>query len=226
MHTFRTRTITITLLAGAMWLSGASPVWAESAYRYWSFWTVQDGAWAYANVGPASVEARDGEAFGWRFGISTEQGSPEAAPRADPGDLFESACADTRHSEDDVRVAFILDAGEPDPAPDGQVAPAPRMVCAVVPAGSTTAMALSAVAELRVEAGFVCGIDGYPQGECAPALALPESKETNTAAEPLPVATADADSSDTDSPAATIIVVSIGAIASILVFHLLRRRAR
>ncbi|MFM1918363.1 MAG: hypothetical protein RJB01_1878 [Actinomycetota bacterium] len=226
MHTLWARAITITLLAGVGWLIGASPAWADTAYRYWSFWTVSEDSWAYANVGPASLEARDGDAYGWRFGISTEQGSPEAAPRTEAGELFERGCADAVHGEDQVRVAFFLDAGESVAAPDGQVPPAPRITCAVVPKGSTTAIALSAVTELRVDAGFVCGIDGYPEGECAPAIALPESAGMNTATTPLPSTGEDSHTGESDSPAATIIVVSIGAIAGILIFVVLRRRAR
>lgn len=230
MPSLRTRSITSTLtftfLTGVVWLGGASPVWAETAYRYWSFWTVNQGSWAYANVGPASVEVRDGDAFGWRFGISTEQGSPEAAPRVEAEELFALACAGTSPENNVVRVAFILDSGEPDSAPGGQVAPAPRLACALVPQGSTSAVALSAVAELRVEAGFVCGVDGYPQGECAPAIELSDSSGIDIAANPLTVADENSESVDTDSPIATITVVLIGAIAAAIVLFVIRRRAR
>lgn len=205
---------------------GASPVWAETAYRYWSFWTVNEDSWAYANVGPASVEVRDGDAFGWRFGISTEQGSPEAAPRTEAAELFALACAGTSPEDNQVRVAFLIDAGDSDSAPDGQVAPAPRMVCAVVPQGSTSAMALSAIAELRVEAGFVCGVDGYPQGECAPAIDLPDSSKMDIATNDRPVAETNSESEDSASPFATIAVVLIVAIAAIIVLFVIRRRAR
>lgn len=226
MAKLRTRTTTITLLAAVAWLGGASPVWAETAYRYWSFWTVNEGTWGYANVGPASVEVHDGDAFGWRFGISTEQGSPEAAPRTDPGELFALACAGSSTGDNQVRVAFLIDAGDSDSAPDGQVAPAPRMACAVVQQGSTSAMALSAIAELRVEAGFVCGVDGYPQGECAPAIELPDSSRPSGANGALPTADTESDPEETDSPAATITVVLIGAITAIIVLLVIRRRSR
>ena len=227
MPNLRTRTTTtITLLVAVAWLGGASPVLAETAYRYWSFWTVTEGTWTYANVGPASVEVRDGDAFGWRFGISTEQGSPDAAPRAEAGELFALACAETPPEVDHVRVGFILDSGGPDSTPDGQVTPAPRMACGVVPQGSTSAVALSGVAELRVEAGFVCAIDGYPQGECAPAIELPDSSEVNIATNALPAADTSSESADTDSTAATVAVVLVIAIAGILIFFVIRRRAQ
>jgi len=39
--------------------------------------------------------------------------------------------------------------------------------------GSTAAQSLSTIANLRVDQGFVCGVDGYPESECAPVVELP-----------------------------------------------------
>lgn len=174
----RTRVLLSTLLVAGFVGLGAGAAHAETGYRYWSFWTVDANTWTYAQLGPASTTVADGDVHGWRFAISISDGSLAPAPRTEPAQAFTAICGDTPQQAGSARVAVVLDAGTPEAAPTGQVPPTPRGACAVVADGSTGATALSSVAELRVESGFVCGVDGYPQGECAAAADQPADTAT------------------------------------------------
>ena len=56
------------------------------------------------------------------------------------------------------------------------------VVTCVVVAESATGLAIAqAVADLRVDSGFVCGIDGYPASECAPLVEVPTTSRTDDA---------------------------------------------
>jgi hypothetical protein len=163
----RTRVLLSTLLMAGFLGLGAGVAHAETGYRYWSFWTTDAATWTYAQIGPASTVVSDGDVHGWRFAVSISDGSLAPAPRTDPTRAFQAICGTTPQQPGSARVAVVLDTGTPAIAPDGQQPPTPRGACAVVADGSTGATVLSSVAELRVESGFVCGIDGYPRGECA-----------------------------------------------------------
>jgi len=212
----RTRVLLGTLLMAGLFGLGAGVAHAETGYRYWSFWTADANSWTYAQVGPASTVVSDGDVHGWRFAVSTSDGSLAPAPRTDPAQAFTVACGATPEQPGSARVAVVLDPGTEATAPAGQQPPKARGACAVVADGSTGATVLSSIAELRVEAGFVCGIDGYPQGECAvtadqPAITETEQVDvlatqtaTQTASEPPSI--------QTDAPTAWPIVIGAGLI--------------
>jgi len=42
---------------------------AESAYRYWTYWQGNAGAWQFATQGPATSNPADGSVEGWRFAV-------------------------------------------------------------------------------------------------------------------------------------------------------------
>lgn len=187
------RVVVTTCFIAGLVLFGAGPTQAQSGYRYWSFWQVEDNQWRYSQIGPASQPVMDGDVHGWRFGVSTQDGSAAPQPRTDPAQAFQSICGAVLVDSNEVRVAVLVDSGQQDIAPSGQQAPEPQPACAVVPEGSTGATALSAVAELGINDGFICSINGYPSGECAvavdgPADAIEESPTpTNSGDNPVPL---------------------------------------
>lgn len=161
------RALIAALLIGS---AAITPAFADDAYRYWSYWNADAGAWQYAKFGPAMTKAKDGGVDGWRYGVGTLRSStpPSIAPD------FNAICGNTVAGTDQVRVAVVIDFGT------GTDAPAPRSACAVVAAGLTRASALTAVAPLRLNQGFVCGIDNYPQTGCSENAAAPTTTPTAT----------------------------------------------
>lgn len=156
------------------------PVVAEQAYRYWTYWVLENGQWAFSQVAPAGTLPEDGAVQGWRFAVTTVAGSSSAAPRTDPALAFERACADVQAIAGTKRVAVVIDPGEAGIAPNGETPPSPQAACAVVDLDATGAQALSSVANLRVDNGLVCGIDNYPARECAVTIAAVEATQATT----------------------------------------------
>lgn len=193
------RVVLTTCLLAALVMLGAGPAQAQSGYRYWSFWQVESNQWRYSQIGPASLPVADGDVHGWRFGVSTQDGSIAPKPRIDPTEAFEAICGSVSAGPSEVRVAVLIDSGQQDIAPSGQQAPAPQPACAVVPEGSTGATALSSIAELRVSDGFICAINGYPSGECAASVEVPSTSQSQEADAIL---LADEPMNATDDPAA------------------------
>ena len=100
-------------------------------------------------------------------------------PSVDPD--FESICAGTERQDDAKRVGLVIDPGTIDQSPDGEH-PGALVVTCVGVAESATGLAIAqAVADLRVDSGFVCGIDGYPASECAPLVEVPTTSRTDDA---------------------------------------------
>lgn len=234
-----------------------------TAYRYWSYWTVVDGTWVFATSGPAARAPQDGDVEGWRFARSTTTG--DQPPRTSAALAFDRACGSTPAATDPagsgsgsgtVRVAIVIDPGTPDDAPAGQAPAQPRMACAVVAAGASSAQALSSTSDVRAEQGFVCALDGYPMGECAPIVtgsrppAARSSASPSTApldvfasqpVDPAPVDQSPVDQSPVDadpvasgpaapstSPAPMVITITLvlGALAAALIISRHRRGSR
>lgn len=192
----------IRVLITALLLSSAviTPASAENAYRYWSYWQADNATWQYAKLGPAMMKATDGGVDGWRYGVGTVQSANPPAIRGD----FDTICGDTSAPPDRVRVAVVIDYGSE------AGAPAPRAACAVISKGLTRASALAAVAPLRLDQGFVCGIDGYPASGCgesvdaSQATATPKGTTRAVApAEPASTAEAPSDTTGADTAAPT-----------------------
>ena len=165
---------------------GAPAAQAQTAYRYWSYWSVGDGAWSFATLGPASAVPPDGAVEGWRFAVTTEQASAQDAPRPAAGAAFADVCGSTAPVEGSKRIALVLDFGEPGDAPSGERPPATVTECVVADADASGYEVLSAVAQVRTEDGLVCGIDGFPAAGCADVV------DTSTSASTPPSATASA----------------------------------
>jgi hypothetical protein len=146
---------------------------AESGYRYWTFWVSDGNDWRFATEGPATTRTNEGDVFGWRFAITTATATMDAQPSISAPDAFAEACTDVSAPQGEHRLAIVIDYGSADQAPDGEAPPANRIECVIAADGSTAAQSLSAIADLRVDQGFVCGVDGYPVSECAPVVELP-----------------------------------------------------
>ncbi|MDP4804655.1 MAG: SCO2322 family protein [Candidatus Nanopelagicales bacterium] len=146
---------------------------AESGYRYWTFWVSEGENWRFATEGPATTRTSEGDVFGWRFAITTATATKDAQPSISAPAAFAKACADVSAPEGEHRLAIVIDYGSADQAPEDEVPPTNRIECVLALDGSTAAQSLSTIANLRVDQGFVCGVDGYPESECAPVVELP-----------------------------------------------------
>ncbi len=175
------RVLLAAVLLGAGALLGVAPsAAAANEYRYWSYWWAQETSWRYAPAG-ASHRVNDGDVEGWRLSVSPNGGAP--APRGPAG--FGAICGDVPQQDGRIRVGLVVDYGTPQDAPAGQQPPAGVVTaCAVVPTGATGFSVLGTHGSARLDAGFVCGINGYPAGECAVAVA--PSPEPTAAPSPKP----------------------------------------
>ena len=183
---------------------GAPAAQAQTAYRYWTYWQVQDTAWRFASIGPASALPADGAVEGWRFAVTTEQADARDAPRVGAVTAFADICGTTDPSAGSKRVALVLDFGDPADAPDGQAPPAPVTECVVVAPDASGYQVLSAVAAVRAEDGLVCGIDGFPGSGCADVVdaAAPTAVPNTTDAAPTDATATDAAATTAATPAA------------------------
>jgi hypothetical protein len=129
--------------------------------------------WRFATEGPATTRTNEGDVFGWRFAITTATATKDAQPSISAPDAFTEACTDVLAPAGQHRLAIVIDYGSADQAPVGEAPPADRIECVIAADGSTAAQSLSSIANLRVDQGFVCGVDGYPASECAPVVELP-----------------------------------------------------
>ncbi|HSE10469.1 MAG TPA: SCO2322 family protein [Nocardioidaceae bacterium] len=140
----------------------AGPAHAEDGYQYWNYFHLENDTWAFSQVGTADYRPEDGDVEGFRYGTSTESTGIE--PRADLGEVnFETICADTEAAAGEKRVALVLDFGVDE---GNGPPPEPRAECAVVAQDATTQQVLGEVAEVRVEGGMTCALDGYPATGC------------------------------------------------------------
>lgn len=194
-------------------LIGAPTAHAEGLTRYWSYWNGSDGAWSYATQGAGTTIPQAGDVEAWTFVVSegmTDAGGP---PTRDPRRVWLEACGTVASNQGQKAVAVVLDFGTADIAPAGETPPGTRTECAVVDAGATGFQILSAVADVRADGGFLCGIDGFPREECAPIIDAPE---------PAPVASDVAQAPSEESsgtPWWTLGVLAVAAIVGLVVWR-------
>lgn len=169
------RAVCCSVLIATASLGVPIPAFADSGYRYWSYWhgdTTEPGEWVYASEGSGTRVPADGDVEGWRFGVAGEASRIEPTVSSD----FASICAGVTPTEGDKRVGIVIDAGLPDQAPAGERPSGTRIECVLAPTGATGYQVLMQIANVRTDAGFVCGIDGYPSQECAPLVDTSESQ--------------------------------------------------
>lgn len=205
---------------------------AETAYRYWTFWTVAGSEWVLSQVGPASTVPVDGDVQAWRFAVTANASSSTYPPRTDPKLAFEKICGMVTKPTGQIRVAMVIDPGLSNSAPAGQSPPPARGACAVIAESRSGADALMAIATPRVDKGLVCGIDEYPIGECAIAIdttSISPDGDEDILTVPMPavseVAVAAAPVPEKGSPVPLIAVGLIIALGLVGAWLLQRRRA-
>jgi hypothetical protein len=147
-----------------------------AAYRYWSYWLGSEGAWTFANVGPAFRIPADGTLEGWRFSVSGVEGNRMPSFDAD----FEAVCGNTASEEGRKRVAVVVDPGGAEDAPEGEQPPGAWAMCVVAEPRATGYDVLRAAATVRAERGLICGIGGYPARGCADVTAEPTPTPTKS----------------------------------------------
>jgi hypothetical protein len=227
------RTTLAVLAALLLPLAFATTASAES-FRYWGYFQWTDGAWAFAQTGPADTVPEDGSVEGWRFAVGDETST--RFPRT--GDVFEEVCGSVDPAADEKRVAVVIDYGTAEDAPDGDTVPEPRGECAQVPADASGADVLAAVAEIRSDAGLTCALDGYPSSGCgdpvdgaAPTdteqtvdIAVPATADQTGAPETgEPVDDASGSGADSGTVALVLAIVAVVAVAVAAAVRMRRR---
>ncbi|WP_234348091.1 SCO2322 family protein [Streptomyces specialis] len=197
----------VTVVSGLLGPGAAPAVAADSAYRYWSFWTwdTDEDRWTYATQGPGTLRVGDGDLIGFRFAVS-DGASDMRAPR--DASAYDAICGDG------AGVAIVVDFGTARDAPEGETPPAPRTACARPPGGATAAEALAGVAEpLRYDSdALLCAIAGYPARGCADQLS--EDGDGDSAA------------SGDGGGSAVAVLAGVGTVAALAAAAWLRARRR
>jgi len=159
------RVVLAALVAAGLAVLTVAPAHA-APYRYWGFYQLTNGAWAFAQKGPADTVPADGSVDGWRYAVADVDST-----RYPRGVLtFEQICGTTPAQAGKKRVGLVLDYGRPsdaaEGAADGATPPEPEALCAVVPAAATSDAVLAAAGGVRTEKGLVCSVAGYPSKDC------------------------------------------------------------
>jgi LPXTG-motif cell wall-anchored protein len=219
----RTGSLTVPLLAvlslllGLLGLTGlvvtAPPANAEPGFRFWGYYHLQDGAWAASNKGADGFTPEDGTVEGFRYATTT--GSVvNRPPRALP--TFQDICADTEAGQGQKRVGLVVDYGTGQDAAGGATPPQPEALCAVAPNDASAQQMLESAAQVRVEQGLICAIEGYPASGCAEQVAnarVPRNEQQVDLT--LPSETQQS-AADADESSVTMPLVGVGAIVLLL----------
>jgi hypothetical protein len=214
-----------------------------AAYRYWTYWQAVPGtnSWGFATQGPGTAVPPDGAVEGWSYSISAESATADAAPGVAPD--FDAACVGVGSVPGTKRVALVIDPGPAAIAPEGEQPIEAVAECVQIEEEATGYDILRSVAQVRTEDGLVCGVDGYPERECAPILDDAQAttltaRTVEPVAEPVtkqagePVAEPVAEqageqvesSESSGTPVATIVVVGLLAIGVVIFLWTRRRR--
>lgn len=225
MATVRRRTTSVAAVALAclaVLVAVGAPAHA-AAYRYWTYWTSDAGAWTFSSTGPSFRIPVDGTVEGWRFAVSTTAG--DDPPRVAPA--FDEICGGTAAQEGRKRIALVIDAGDTSSAPDGQVPPQPVATCVVADPDATGYDVLRSIATVRTDDGLICAIADYPAGECAPAVDATSPAPSAATLAPSEVASiAPAASGDAPGGGTPLATLAVGGILIAAVAFLLTRGRR
>lgn len=220
-------TSALTLISVGAFVVAAPIASAQDTYRYWSYWYAEGPSWQYATEGSGTRVPADGDIEGWRFGFanSPDDIKPTTAPD------FAVLCADTPESPDRKRVAVVVEFGDGKSAPDGEVPPPSRTACVSVDVAATGYQILTELVDVRIDAGFVCSIEGFPAQECAPLVEEPDdAQETVPASEPEQqedVSASTTPAQETQSSAAPAIITALTlSFLAVVGFRLWRRSQR
>lgn len=152
----------IAVAVTALMVLGTSPAQAETGYRYWSFWLNNNG-WEMAQEGAGTLIPKDGDIQGWRYITSPSNTTLEYAPRSSKS--FNEICGDYPAEPESVRVALIIDFGNPEDYPKDTQIPETYEYCSIIKAGDSS-MALLQGLDIRENGGMICALDALPATGC------------------------------------------------------------
>ncbi|MCB0918325.1 MAG: hypothetical protein KDC39_07120 [Actinobacteria bacterium] len=154
--------ILLAALAAAVLVGGGlTGAQAQETYRYWSLWVPTSGSWQAAEVGAADILLSDGGVVGARYVETGAALSPSDAPGRSP--VFDELCPDVPVTTGRLRVAVVIDYGDPALAPTGQQTPVLTTTCLSLRSPTHALAALSQAAGVSDSAGFISAIGGYPR---------------------------------------------------------------
>lgn len=211
------RNIAIIFIASI--LTSISSITSANAadYRYWTFWVTTNDQWSFANEGAGTLIATDQLVTGWKFAVTgVDNGLPPVTSAS-----FAELCPDTSEQAGAVRVAVVVDFNDSTIAPDGEIPPSETKIsCISLKEGLTAADALNESGlEIRANAGFVCGINGYPKEECGIEVAAPTEIATT---QEVPAVVEETSTSSRNNPA----IIGLGVIAIITALVVSRMRKK
>jgi hypothetical protein len=195
---------------------------AETAWRYWSYWQLNDGVWESAMTGPADVKAEDGQVQGWRYITAGIDITADLAPRTD--ETFESICAGVAAADGIARVAVVVDFGDVTDYSDSADAAAvgkTQTACVEVKAGDPSSVLLSSAFETREESGMVCAVNNLPATGCGEEVELTDSVDeeilTTTAVD-------DQVTEETQTDASSYLTLAAALLASVAIVLVIRNK--
>lgn len=191
----------LVLLLTALFLgAGTGPARAADGYKYWNYFHVTAGKYAFAKTGPSGYTPKDGSVEAYRYGLSSTAAGIDPRTAATTYTVDEICATSPAAKTGQKRVGVLIDYGTVEEAARGESPAEPRAACAVVSDGANGQQVLDAVADIRLDKQLLCGIDGYPVTSCSvtvkdpPATAQEQPVAFEVPAEP---------SSDGASPAAS-----------------------
>ena len=199
----RSAVVAFAILIGAAGLALAAPSGANATtYRYWSYWYgTANSTWVYSSAGPASRVPSDRGVEGWHFVVSSG-GADGKPPRVSPN--YESLCPNSPAPvAGHKRVAVVTDSGIASDAPPGQSPPTTQVSCLTPSTAANGAQVLSMATSVRTDRGLICGLGGYPSGECAPVVGTAVGSAGSTAPTPKPAKAAQKPSGASASASST-----------------------
>lgn len=192
---------------------------AETAWRYWSYWQLNNGTWEMAMTGAADVKAADGQVQGWRYITAGIEVTEEFAPRT--AETFETICADVAKQPGIARVAVVVDFGDstdysnPDDASSDLTS---QTACVEINEGDPSSLLLGSNFEVREESGMVCAVNNLPSTGCGEEVEIPAVDEDE------PVATTmDLDDEQADDEGNLLVNVG-GVLAAVAIGFLLFKK--
>lgn len=172
----------VLLFASLLIGSTSGTAHAADGFKYWNYFHVKGGKYAFATTGPSGFKPPNGSVEAYRYGLSSSAAG--LTPRvAATTYTIDDLCADTKATSGQKRVGVLIDYGTAADAANGATPPKPRGACAVVPTAASGQQVLDAVADIRVEKQLVCGIDGYPVSGCSVTVKNPppQASQSNVA---------------------------------------------
>jgi len=148
----------------------AAPAQATDYYRYWVFFTVDNGAYVASELGVGAVKPADGTIEAFRWAAPADYKKPNL-PRIDLATVtFDSVCGDTPAVDGQKRVVVLVDFGVAEDAA-GVAVPEAAAECSQVATDATAFQVLQKVVEVRSDNSkfgpLLCGIEGFPATGCA-----------------------------------------------------------